>query len=220
MNALGGLRVAFPLPRRFEVDRLLEDVAALRRFPQTRLAASHGRGRWTGVSLFAVDGRTDSLACGSSCWPTEALAACAYMQEILASFDVPKRSVRVLCLAPGARVFEHHDPDCSLDGDTVRLHVPIVTHPDVDFFIAGRRVRMRPGELWYGDFAFPHSLRNRSPIERVHLVMDLGISDSIRRLFPPGYANAAALRRVHRAARCWVSDRREGVMGLLARTLG
>jgi hypothetical protein len=221
MIALDDLRVALPLPRRFDVDRLLEDLAALRRFPRTQLAASYGRGRWGGVSLYGVSGRMESLACvDEPYWPTEALAACPYLQEVLASFDAQKRSVRVLCLAPGARVFEHYDPDSSLDRDTVRLHVPIVTHPDVDFFIAGRRVRMMPGELWYGDFAFPHRLQNRSPVERVHLVMDMEITDAIGRLFPPGYARGVALRRIHRASRCWLSDRKAGVMGLLARTLG
>ena len=220
MIALAAMRVAFPLPRRFVVERLLHDLSILRRFPQTELAASYGRGRWGGVSLYGAHGAAGSLACGNEpYWPTEALEACTYMQEVLASFDAPKRSVRVLSLAPGARVFEHYDPDSSLDRETVRLHVPIVTHPDVDFFIAGRRVQMRPGELWYGDFAFPHHLRNRSPVERVHLVMDLEITAPIRRLFPPRYADAVAFRRVHRAARCWLSDRKAGAMGLLARTL-
>ena len=220
MIALDDMRVAFRLPRRFDVARLLEDLAVLRRFPQTQLAASCGRGRWGGMSLYAPRGQMASLACGDEpYWPTEALSACTYMQEVLASFDARRRSVRVLCLAPGASVFEHYDPDSSVDRTTVRLHVPIVTHPDVDFLIAGRRFRMQPGELWYGDFAFPHRLRNRSPVERVHLVMDLEITDAIRRLFPPGYAAAAPLRAVHRAARCWLSDRKAAVKVGLARRL-
>jgi hypothetical protein len=215
-----GFRLAFRLPRRFDVARLVDDLAILRQFPQVRLAKSYGRGTWTGVSLYAMEGRTESLACGSEpFWPTEALAACHYMQDVLRSFEAPMRSVRVLCLAPGARVFQHCDPDSSFDRATVRLHVPIVTHPDVDFFIAGRRVAMKPGELWYGDFAFPHSVRNRSPVERVHLVMDMELSDTVRSLFPPGYTDGMALRGVRRAAQCWLSDRRASVMGLFARGL-
>ena len=220
MSALDGLRVAFPLPRRFDVERLLADLAILRAFPQTALAASYGRGKWGGVSLYAEGGRLDSLACGSEpFWPTEALAACPYLQDVLASLDAPKRSVRVLTLAPGARVFEHYDPDSSVDRETVRLHVPIVTHPDVEFFIAGRRVRMHPGELWYGDFTFPHRLRNRSPVERVHLVMDLEITPAITRLFPAGYREAAPIRGLHRAASCWIADRKAAAKALVARTV-
>ena len=142
------------------------------------------------------------------------------MPEVLESLAAPKRSVRVLSLAPGARVFEHHDPDSSIDRETARLHVPIVTHPDVDFVIGGRRVQMNAGELWYGDFSFPHKLCNRSRIERVHLVIDVEVSDAIRALFPPGYVESTRLRRIHRVARCWISDHKGRAKGLVARARG
>jgi hypothetical protein len=216
-----GLRIAFKLPRKFDERRLVEDLAILQRFPQTQLAPNHGRGRWEGLSLYSEDGRYDSLTCGSEPFaPTAALSSCRYLPEVLASLDAPKRSVRVLSLARGASVFEHHDPDSSFDRGTVRLHVPIITHPDADFFIGGRRVVMKPGELWYGDFSFPHRIRNRSPVERAHLVMDVELTDSIRALFPSGYADAAPIREIHRAVSCWTSARKSRIKALVSRTLG
>jgi hypothetical protein len=219
--ALDAMRVAFPLPMRFDVGRLLADLATLRRFPQKQLAAEHRRGEWGGIGLHAPHGRVDSLGCADKAYsPTDALRACAYVPVVLDSLSAPKRSVRILALAPGARVFEHHDPDSSIDKETARLHVPIVTHPDVEFVIGGRRVQMNAGELWYGDFTFPHKVRNRSRVERVHLVIDVEVSDAIRALFPAGYVDSTRLRRIHRAARCWISDHKERAKGFVARALG
>jgi hypothetical protein len=67
------------------------------------------------------------------------------------------------------------------------LHIPIVTHPDVIFVIDGQRVLWNPGELWYGDFSKVHSVKNDSPIVRVHMVIDVQINDFVLSLFPADF---------------------------------
>src|SRR5690606_34290625 len=66
----------------------------------------------------------------------------------------------------------------------VRLHIPIVTHEEVYFYVDEQRVMMRPGELWYCDFTRPHRVHNKSDVARVHMVLDLRVDDWLRDFFP------------------------------------
>jgi hypothetical protein len=89
-----------------------------------------------------------------------------------------------LRLEPGAHIHEHTDIGDGWEMGRVRLHVPIVTDERVDFFVDGRRVVMRPGELWYCDFTRPHRVHNRSDVGRVHMVLDLVVDEWLRGVFP------------------------------------
>jgi hypothetical protein len=203
------LRTSLRLPGRFDVERLRAEVDGIQDVPFTSLRAESHTGAWGGVSLVAQNGKSDVLDCGSDPYrPTEVLQRCPYIRGVLEGFACSKQSVRILTLYPGARIFEHYDPDSSLDRGVVRLHVPIVTHAGVKFVIAGRRVHWPPGELWYGDFSFPHWAHNRSATPRAHLVMDLVVNDAIRALFPADYAETSHLRRAYRAAQCFLCDQR------------
>ena len=50
------------------------------------------------------------------------------------------------------------------------------------------------GELWYGDFSFPHRLFNGGEHSRIHLVIDLKPNDFVRNIFPHAFLAAAANR--------------------------
>ncbi|MES2923639.1 MAG: aspartyl/asparaginyl beta-hydroxylase domain-containing protein [Verrucomicrobiota bacterium] len=95
-----------------------------------------------------------------------------YLQSVLASFQCPLQSVRLMRLTPGSEIKEHCDHDLSAEFGQVRLHIPITTNPDVDFFLNGTHVPMRPGSCWYLRLADPHAVRNRGTTDRVHLVID------------------------------------------------
>jgi len=69
----------------------------------------------------------------------------------------------------------------------LRLHLPILTHPDVAFTIEGQRMNWKAGELWYGDFSRVHSVKNDSQIVRVHMVIDVQINDFVLSLFPEDF---------------------------------
>jgi hypothetical protein len=107
-----------------------------------------------------------------------------YLGEILDDFGCTTHRVRLLQLAPGKNINTHSD-----DGDgwaigKVRLHIPIITHDEVYFFVDDERVIMKPGELWYCDFTRPHRVHNKSDIGRVHLVIDCAVDDWLRGMFP------------------------------------
>jgi len=87
-------------------------------------------------------------------------------------------------LGPGGFVHEHRDMTGAAPMGVVRLHVPIVTHPDVEFHVNGRRLFLRPGEAWILDTSYRHRVANRSVVQRVHLVVDMELDRSLRALLP------------------------------------
>jgi aspartyl/asparaginyl beta-hydroxylase (cupin superfamily) len=116
---------------------------------------------------------------------TAPLAQCPYFEEIVDGFQCPKERVRLLLFEPGTKILTHRDPDEAWPlGRGIRLHIPIVTHDEVYFYVAGQRIFMRPGELWHCDFSRPHRVANRGTIARVHMVIDFKMNDWLRALFP------------------------------------
>lgn len=114
---------------------------------------------------------------------TPALAASPYLQEVLAAFDCPLHAVRLMRLAPGSLIKEHHDHDLSFEQGMVRLHIPVVTNDEVDFRLNGIRCVMPAGSTWYLRLSDPHSVANRGPADRIHLVIDAVANSWIETLF-------------------------------------
>ena len=124
---------------------------------------------------------------------TEAAEAFKITRELL-GLRIPGefQRVRFMRLASGDGELTRHaditDRDAGVaDGKIARLHLPIRSHPDVQFSAwaaTGYRidVNMRPGDLWYLDQRKPHTVKNASPVERVHLVIDVLSSAALRRM--------------------------------------
>jgi aspartyl/asparaginyl beta-hydroxylase (cupin superfamily) len=85
---------------------------------------------------------------------------------------------------PG-RIKEHRDFSGGVPMGVARFHVPIVTHPDVEFYVSGRRVVMDPGSVWSLDTSYPHRVANRSNVSRVHLILDVDLDDAVVAMLPP-----------------------------------
>lgn len=126
---------------------------------------------------------------------TEASARFRRTLEIVERLPGEKQRIRFMRLAPGDGELSRHaditDRDAGIaDGKIVRLHLPIRSHPEVVFAAwtaAGHKieVNMKPGDLWYLDQRKPHTVKNPSPVERVHLVVDVASSPALRGLFAP-----------------------------------
>jgi hypothetical protein len=103
---------------------------------------------------------------------TPLLARCRYFQQVLAAFQCPLHAVRLMKLTPGSTIKPHTDHDLASEQGRARLHIPVTTNPGVDFRLNGTRVMMAEGECWYLRLSDPHSVANRGPVDRVHLVLD------------------------------------------------
>jgi hypothetical protein len=183
---------AVRLPRTYDPARLRRDLDAVRHLDRAPQPGPYHDGDWTGLSLYSQGGRPGAhpgYAGLDAYRETEVLARTPYFKEVLDSLDCGKRVVRLLALPPGAEIGEHTDAGSNFQCGSIRLHVPIVTHEKVIFTIDGERVRWREGELWYGDFARPHWLKNESDVLRVHLVIDVEIDEYVLGLFPADFVD-------------------------------
>jgi hypothetical protein len=179
----------------YDVLRLQDDFRALG-VDRFRLQASFKRGRviegsrvgWRVLSLRSPGGdptRTDPGGPGFVDYlDTPLLDETPYIASVLSSLRIPLGAVRLMSLEPGESVGEHAD-NCGFPLGSARLHLPIVTNEGAVMVIGGREHRWRPGELWYANFALPHSVHNRGSHTRVHLVIDCYIGEAFLDLIPP-----------------------------------
>lgn len=182
--------VAVRLPRNYDVQLLQRDLAALQEVQRAAQPGPYHKGEWTGIALHSMGGKQSvfpSAAGTDQYQETEELKRAPYMREILQELRCPKEVVRILFLPPGGHIKDHFDFHTSFQFGLLRLHIPIVTHPEVAFVIDGQRMTWNAGELWYGDFSKIHSVKNDSQIVRVHMVIDVQINDFILGLFPADF---------------------------------
>lgn len=174
--------------KKYDIDRLTVDLTTAERVGRAfKHFGIYHDGGWSAIPLVSIDGRSDaeSLRFGEGEYKkTEILRQCPYFEEIIDSFQCPKKRVRLMRLEPGTNIHTHTDPGDAWALGQARIHIPVITHDEVYFYVDGERVVMQPGELWYCDFSRPHSVANRGTIARVHFVLDVTVNDWMRRLFP------------------------------------
>lgn len=203
LSAASGQRLMLRLPIRADAAALQEDLAAVyRNYRPNTQDGPHHNGKWKRLGLIAPDGDPEQayLRPGQSFRPTPVLDHMPHLRELMARMDFPVRSATISVMEPGARVRWHRDLSHSVDLKTVRLHLPIATDPASIIRIGHESAHWPAGELWYGDFSFPHSVRNDWDRPRVHIIFDLEVADRVRSALPADYVAAAPLRSMVRAA--------------------
>lgn len=101
-----------------------------------------------------------------------------------------KSGMRVLYyLSSGVRLPLHRDYSGASASNRIRFHVPIITHEDVKFTVNGDIITMAEGELWMLDTSYLHSVSNDSPFERVHIIYEVDINDTIKNYIPKNLAH-------------------------------
>src|SRR5260221_8531210 len=176
------------LPFQFDVQRLKADLNAI---PAEAWIAHFNtvdyEGQWSGAALRSAGGTPnivpEALSSNAPFVETPLLAQCPYIREVLAVFECPQQSVRLLRLHAGSRIREHIDQALDYEDGEVRLHIPVVTNPDVEFYLDGERLIMQEGECWYTNVNLPHRVDNHSTQDRVHLVIDCQVNQWINSTF-------------------------------------
>lgn len=120
-----------------------------------------------------------------------ALAACPYFREVIGTFQSEIRGARLLRLTPGSRIKEHTDHEYPEVDGVLRIHIPVVTNPDVEFLLSGTRVVMEAGSAWVLRLSEPHSVANRGAADRVHMLVDTVLNDWSRALLERAALQAA-----------------------------
>lgn len=172
------------LPLAFDPARLAADLAALDGTDWVEhFVRQNYEGDWSVLPLRAPAGATHPIQMiysppgVSDFVDTHFLAQTPYFAAVIAAFECPVMSVRLMRLTPGSVIKEHHDNDLAAEEGVARIHVPVVTNDRVEFQVNRVPVTMLPGEAWYLRLADPHSVANRGETTRVHLVIDVVVDD-------------------------------------------
>ena len=176
------------LPFAFDVSPIKKDLENFAHEDWTPHFNTHYyEGDWSGIALRAAAGAHVALypdPSVSQYVDTPQLLRCPSVSGVLNQFECETESVRFLRLGAGAVIREHRDYKLSIDDGVARVHIPVQTTPDVEFYLDGARVVMNEGEAWYLNFNLTHSVRNNGSDARVHLVIDCKANDWLRAFFP------------------------------------
>ncbi|WP_235524924.1 aspartyl/asparaginyl beta-hydroxylase domain-containing protein [Caulobacter sp. Root1455] len=185
------------LPPSFDPALLRRDLDALSATPWTaHYVQQNYEGDWSVIPLRCAAGETHPIRMiyadptATTFVDTPMLAACPYFRAVIAAFACEVRGVRLMRLTPGSIIKTHTDLDLDIESGAARVHVPVVTNPDVEFLLNGSRVEMKAGQAWYLRLSDPHAVANRGADDRVHLVLDLQVNDWLTGFFDNALAEA------------------------------
>ena len=177
------------LPLAFDAERLAGEVAALgeavwrphpQGFPGNSMAP-----------LIAAEGDPNNESFAGRMLATPHLKACEYLWQTLDAMGVVLGRTRLMRLDGNAEVTAHADQGYYWT-DRVRIHVPIVTKPDVRFICGDAEVHMAPGECWIFDTWRIHRVINGPEVSRIHLVADTVGGERFWQLVDQGQAHPIA----------------------------
>ena len=156
------------LPLRFDAARLAFEashVEARKWMPHP--SAMRGN---SALALISSGGGDNDSFDGQKA-PTPHLAACPYTRQAMAGFGEVLSRARFMKLDAQAEVGLHVDFNYHWFS-RVRIHIPVVTNPDVTFYCGDEQLHMAAGECWIFDSWRRHRVVNRGTEDRIHLVID------------------------------------------------
>ena len=175
------------LPFQFERKLLLNDLFTISSnhwIPQ--MYTMNYQGEWTSIALLSQGTPEDNFAYASAnkkVKQTEYLEKCPYFKSVLDHFHCPLISARLLKLSAHSEIKPHSDFKTGYEDNNFRIHIPIVTNNQVEFILDNEKLEMLPGECWYTNVNFIHSVTNNGSTDRVHLVIDGERNDWSDKLF-------------------------------------
>lgn len=162
------------LPVTVNLPLLLQALAAIEddRW-QGHFNSAYYSGDWSGVALISAADALTELSPGRG----QPVRRAPWSEDgrwcdALRDWPLDIVSARLLRLGPGGCIHEHRDYDLDGPDADLRLHIPLLSPPEVDFWLDGQRIPMTAGECWFLDLSRPHRVDNRGAQPRIHLVID------------------------------------------------
>ena len=105
------------------------------------------------------------------------------IKQLLDALPCEVMSARLLNLKAGAIIKPHRDNELAFEKGEARLHFPIITNADVEFYVNDTRVNMLPGQCWYINANLTHHVANHGQTDRIHLVIDCKVNHWLSTIF-------------------------------------
>nr|WP_315422806.1 aspartyl/asparaginyl beta-hydroxylase domain-containing protein [uncultured Pedobacter sp.] len=115
--------------------------------------------------------------------------------RFLENLKCEKLSVRLLNLHAGSIIKAHRDIELAFEQGEARLHIPIFTNPEVEFYVAEDRVVMDEGDCWYINANIEHRVTNNGPTDRIHLVIDCKVNEWLAKQITTGIKKTVFLKK-------------------------
>lgn len=171
------------LPLQFDAARLALEVQQL---PESAWKPHpHGYAGNSAVPLIAANGDSANDQTRGAMRPTPHLDNLPYIRQVMAALQVPIGRTRLMRIDGNGEATQHVDSNYYWQTH-VRIHVPVLTTPNVAFLCGDMRVHMRAGECWIFDTWSSHNVLNPDPTRRVHLVIDSVGSDAFWNMVDAG----------------------------------
>jgi uncharacterized protein (TIGR03032 family) len=146
-----------------------------------REVAQVPEGRWrphpdgmagnSALPLLSAHGNPADDAVAGPMRPTPELAELPYVRQIMAGLGTVIGRSRLMRIAEEAEVTPHVD-SAHYWWERVRIHVPVVTDPAVQFEVGSAVQHLAAGEVWAVDTWARHRVINPAHHARIHLVID------------------------------------------------
>ncbi|MEO6928698.1 MAG: sulfotransferase [Casimicrobiaceae bacterium] len=159
----------FKLPLQFDAARLAAEVAQFtaaewRPHPQ-------GHPGNSALPYVARNGNPLDDGVSGPMLPTPHLARCPYVMQVMEALGVTLGRSRLMRLEARAEATPHVDLSYYWQ-QRVRVHIPVVTFPEVEFICGDATTHMAAGECWIFDTWRVHNVLNPNAAQRTHLVVD------------------------------------------------
>lgn len=126
------------------------------------------------IILVFFSGWPEVRVAHASGWDAFADVAVPIMEELVRKHYPPGGMVLRAVLArllPNRRIEPHWDKHPSFSV-AHRIHVPLLTNPDVEFIVGTERIATEPHHAFELNNKMPHSVTNRGECARIHLIFD------------------------------------------------
>lgn len=186
-------QISLPL----NITKLQAEIKSLAEPWSPHFNTKHYEGGWTVLSLRAPGGKANQiipdLIHDETYIDTPLMGSCSAVKDLLQTMHCPVLSVRLLNLQSGGIIKPHRDHELAFENGEARLHFPVFTNEEVEFFIDDVLLRMREGECWYINANLTHAVANKGVSDRIHLVIDCKVNDWLQEVFNNAEKNYAAV---------------------------
>ena len=156
------------LPFTFDPTKLYQEVM---RIPKAEWQPHPGKHKGNyAIPLITVDGGMNDKFAGRM-MPTSYLKSMPYVEQVISSFGEVVSRARIMIIEGKQSLPMHTDINYHWYS-RVRIHIPIITNPLVEFTCKTHKAHMPAGEAWLLDTWHSHQVINNSDETRIHLVFD------------------------------------------------
>lgn len=180
---------------------LPELIKEFRKVEELKIRYRHGNeiGKNHALSIVSATGKQAyfrPFSQGKIYSPTPVAKMLPKTLKFLQKLPGPLFSVRYLISEPDSGLRYHRDMNINPGYGLVRLHIPLVTDPKARFYVEDQNFHLPPGSLYFVDVGRFHAIENRSEITRVHLVIDIGWTRELEKIFSA--SSLKDLKKIHK----------------------